>query len=509
MKISAYNELTTPDVNDYLPIVHAGVTYKVRVSVLGLTGGSGGGGGLLDPGNNGIVVRTAENITLGRSLLQPGAGLTITPADGVAGDFVFSLADDLAQLEALSGTGYPKRTGSNVWSMAAGVPVSDIAGAQPLTKVDDPNVTITLTGAPATALLTPVQIAVAWAGQLAVGRGGTGAASLTANGVLYGGGTGPIAALAVVASATRQFLTQASGNAPAWAAITSADLPGGFSGFHDPTAVIGLATIPGTATTAMRSDAAPGLSQAIAPTWTALHTFTAGLSMAGTRITNLQQAAATTDALAAGRTITEGAGLAGNTYDLTANRTLALGAPSGLSVSSVNLAAGTTHAHAIASSSNPGAVASILATDANGYVTTVRYTATGYVFVNAATANVYLKDLTTGWQVANSSIITPQINNSIRSTNFTAGLVGWSINAQGDAEFNNLVVRGALRASVFTFNEISATAGTLGVFHSASTLYNDVSTPATLATSFTFDAKNADSGAALFVNGDVVRWQAY
>jgi hypothetical protein len=45
----------------------------------------------------------------------------------------------------------------------------------------------------------------------------------------------------------------------------------------NPTASIGLTAVNGSATTAMRSDGAPALSQAIAPTWTGQHTFsTAG-----------------------------------------------------------------------------------------------------------------------------------------------------------------------------------------------------------------------------------------
>lgn len=52
-----------------------------------------------------------------------------------------------------------------------------------------------------------------------------------------------------------------------------ADLPGSFSGFANPTAQVGLSAVNGSATTAMRSDAAPALDQGIAPTWTAGHTF--------------------------------------------------------------------------------------------------------------------------------------------------------------------------------------------------------------------------------------------
>lgn len=51
---------------------------------------------------------------------------------------------------------------------------------------------------------------------------------------------------------------------------------GNFSGLANPTTMIGLTAINGVATTAMRSDGAPALSQAIVPTWTGLHTFTNG-----------------------------------------------------------------------------------------------------------------------------------------------------------------------------------------------------------------------------------------
>lgn len=45
--------------------------------------------------------------------------------------------------------------------------------------------------------------------------------------------------------------------------------------FAAPTATIGLTTVPGSASTGIRSDGAPALSQAITPVWTGLHTFTA------------------------------------------------------------------------------------------------------------------------------------------------------------------------------------------------------------------------------------------
>ena len=66
---------------------------------------------------------------------------------------------------------------------------SDITGAA-LTKTDDTNVTATLGGTPATALLRAASITLGWTGQLAIARGGTnGTATPTAGGVSYGTGT--------------------------------------------------------------------------------------------------------------------------------------------------------------------------------------------------------------------------------------------------------------------------------------------------------------------------------
>jgi hypothetical protein len=59
--------------------------------------------------------------------------------------------------------------------------------------------------------------------------------------------------------------------------LTSASAPAA----GNPTASVGLTAVNGAASTFMRSDAAPALSQAIAPTWTALHNFTGGIQING------------------------------------------------------------------------------------------------------------------------------------------------------------------------------------------------------------------------------------
>src|SRR6266481_4105598 len=50
-----------------------------------------------------------------------------------------------------------------------------------LTEFNDTNVTLTLGGTPATALLQPVSLTLGWTGTLAVARGGTGAATSAAH----------------------------------------------------------------------------------------------------------------------------------------------------------------------------------------------------------------------------------------------------------------------------------------------------------------------------------------
>jgi len=89
------------------------------------------------------------------------------------------------------------------WASIAG---GDITGAA-LTEVDDTNVTCTLGGTPANALLRSVSLTFGWTGQLSVPRGGTGVATLT--GVVIGNGTGVMTGVAGTAD---QLLRRNSAN---------------------------------------------------------------------------------------------------------------------------------------------------------------------------------------------------------------------------------------------------------------------------------------------------------
>ena len=101
-----------------------------------------------------------------------------------------------------------------VTSVGATAPITSTGGATPtigvtaaaLDKVDDTNVTMTLSGSPSTALIAATTMGLGWTGQLAVSRGGTGAATTTANFVFAGPLSGSPAA-------------------PTFRALTTADIP--------------------------------------------------------------------------------------------------------------------------------------------------------------------------------------------------------------------------------------------------------------------------------------------
>ena len=101
-------------------------------------------------------------------------------------------------------------------------PTLGITGSA-LTRVNDTNVTITLGGSPSNALLAAVSLTIAWAGQLAVSRGGTGQSSFTDGQLLIGNSTGNTLTKATLTPGAGISITNAAG------AITVAT-SGGISG---------------------------------------------------------------------------------------------------------------------------------------------------------------------------------------------------------------------------------------------------------------------------------------
>lgn len=130
------------------------------------------------------------------------AGGVVDPTasvDGAAWDanHVITGIVDLAQggtnsdLSATGGAGQVLKQASAGAAVSVGtVAASEIASGAALTKTDDTNVTLTLGGAPTTALLAATSITVGWTGTLAAGRGGFGADISAQSGVpLFATGT--------------------------------------------------------------------------------------------------------------------------------------------------------------------------------------------------------------------------------------------------------------------------------------------------------------------------------
>ena len=103
---------------------------------------------------------------------------------------------------------------SYVGSVSATAPITTTGGLTPtigvtaaaLDRVNDTNVTMTLSGSPSTALIAATTMGLGWTGQLAVSRGGTGTATATSNFVFIGP-------------------TSGSPVAPSFRALTTADIP--------------------------------------------------------------------------------------------------------------------------------------------------------------------------------------------------------------------------------------------------------------------------------------------
>jgi hypothetical protein len=106
--------------------------------------------------SNGVLARTGSGTYAARTLTASGAGLAITNGTATGGNPVFALADDVAAIEGISGTGLAARTAANTWaarSIAAGAAIGvtngTATGGNPTVAVDI-NGTTTATDAVAT-----------------------------------------------------------------------------------------------------------------------------------------------------------------------------------------------------------------------------------------------------------------------------------------------------------------------------------------------------------------------
>ncbi len=144
-------------------------------------------------------------------------------------------------------------------TIAGTIAASEVTSGAALTNVDDTNVTLTLGGAPTTALLAATSITVSWTGtlaaarlnanvvqaitndtnvtgsiaaqnltigwtgNLAVSRGGTAITSYTQGDIIYSSASNTLSKLAKDANATRYLSNTGASNNPAWAQVNLAN----------------------------------------------------------------------------------------------------------------------------------------------------------------------------------------------------------------------------------------------------------------------------------------------
>lgn len=252
-------------------------------------------------------VGQATITTLGTVTTGTWNGTAIGPTFGGTGQTTYTLGDilyssaanTLAKLagntttakQYLSQTGTGAVSAAPVWSAIAG---ADVTGAA-LTKTDDTNVTLTLGGTPATALLRAASITVGWTGALAVTRGGVGLTASILGDILYGSGTNTYARLAGNTTTAKQYLSQtgtgAVSAAPAWGAIAGADVTGAALTKTDDTNV--TLTLGGTPATSLLRAASLtlGWTGTLAPArgGTGIGSYTAGNYINALNATTLQQ----------------------------------------------------------------------------------------------------------------------------------------------------------------------------------------------------------------------------
>lgn len=181
------------------------------------------------------------------TITQPAAGITITNSGSAqtgATSSVFSLANDLAALEALSTSGFAARTGTDTWSIRTitgttnRITITNGAGT-----AGDPAIDIAATYVGQTSITTLGTISTGTWQATAIGAtfGGTGITSWTTGDILFASATNTLSKRAI--GTNGDVLTVVSGipqwQAPVATAITEAFVEGSTSSTIDMDANVG------------------------------------------------------------------------------------------------------------------------------------------------------------------------------------------------------------------------------------------------------------------------------
>lgn len=171
-----------------------------------------------------------------RAALSGGTGITYNSGTGAIA-LTIPVVVSSGGSGATTLTGYLKGNGTSPFTASASIPASDISSGAAITRTDDTNVTLTLGGAPTTAVLTATSFTLGWTGTLAVSRGGTGAGSMTANALPKGNGTSAYTASNVSDDGSTVSIASGKGFSIARVAVTSPAAADGnvYSGIYTPT----------------------------------------------------------------------------------------------------------------------------------------------------------------------------------------------------------------------------------------------------------------------------------
>lgn len=117
------------------------------------------------------------------------------------------------------------------------------------------------------------------------------------------------------------------------------------------------------------------------------------------------------------------------------------------------------------------------------------------LIVDATDANYRLW---AGAEVSTNAPFRVHADGSISSADYVAGAVAWMIDSTGHAEFNDVLVRGTLRSTVFQKDVVQAHSGTLIIGKTAAVLAADYTVGGTM------DVVTPPGGGWVFETGDVV-----
>ena len=141
-------------------------------------------------GNNGKFLYTSGSVLSWQPALQnPMTAIGDMIYGGVSGAVTVLTGNQSAVRQYLQQVGTGSASAAPTWG---GIVSTDISG-QAITRVNDTNVTLTLTGTPGNSVLNAVGLTLGWSGTLTAARGGTGTGGVT--GIMLGNSTAPVTGL--------------------------------------------------------------------------------------------------------------------------------------------------------------------------------------------------------------------------------------------------------------------------------------------------------------------------